>query len=196
MRTDGVPTDPVVTPEAFAQSIVDDYGLTQNMHIVITKSIQEQLSDYKAHTAPPPAAPVSESGLDESAGRGVVSDEDAKWWEAWRSRAKARAGAVGAGKPEGVRSRKRRKVGVPEEADEEYVDADPYDGDDAEAEEEMRIVVKVCRLLTRGGRVADRSRFLPTARHHRRLHEAGRPARVGPQQSRHNTRTIRRGVRS
>ncbi|EGO01043.1 hypothetical protein SERLA73DRAFT_29048, partial [Serpula lacrymans var. lacrymans S7.3] len=42
--------DPIVTPEAFAQSIVDDYALAPSYHTTITKAIQDQLSDYKAHT--------------------------------------------------------------------------------------------------------------------------------------------------
>ncbi|EIW79898.1 hypothetical protein CONPUDRAFT_43119, partial [Coniophora puteana RWD-64-598 SS2] len=43
--------DPVITPEHFAQTVVEDYALAQSYHGLITKSIQEQLSDYKAHTA-------------------------------------------------------------------------------------------------------------------------------------------------
>ena len=43
-------SDPIITPEIFAQSIVDDYSLSQNYHPIITKSIQDQLSDYKAHS--------------------------------------------------------------------------------------------------------------------------------------------------
>ena len=40
-----------MTPEAFAQSVIDDYGLSSSYHSIITKSIQEQLSDFKAHSA-------------------------------------------------------------------------------------------------------------------------------------------------
>ena len=43
--------DPIITPELFAQSVVDDYQLAPSYHAIITKSIQEQLSDYKAHSA-------------------------------------------------------------------------------------------------------------------------------------------------
>ncbi|KAH7907812.1 SNF5-domain-containing protein [Hygrophoropsis aurantiaca] len=43
--------DPIITPELFAQTVVEDYALAPSYHSVITKSIQEQLSDYKAHVA-------------------------------------------------------------------------------------------------------------------------------------------------
>jgi SWI/SNF-related matrix-associated actin-dependent regulator of chromatin subfamily B protein 1 len=35
----------------FAQTLVEDYALASSYHSVITKSIQEQLSDFKAHVA-------------------------------------------------------------------------------------------------------------------------------------------------
>lgn len=44
-----VTLDPVITPENFAQSVVEDYNLASNYHAIITKSIQDQLSDFKAH---------------------------------------------------------------------------------------------------------------------------------------------------
>ncbi|KIJ63657.1 hypothetical protein HYDPIDRAFT_29449 [Hydnomerulius pinastri MD-312] len=43
--------DSVITPELFAQTLVEDYALAPSYHGVITKSIQEQLSDFKAHAA-------------------------------------------------------------------------------------------------------------------------------------------------
>ena len=44
-------SDPVITPEMFAQTLIEDYALPYAYHTVITKSIQEQLSDFKAHVA-------------------------------------------------------------------------------------------------------------------------------------------------
>lgn len=41
--------DPIITPELFAQTIVEDYNLAANYHGLITKAIQDQLSDFKAH---------------------------------------------------------------------------------------------------------------------------------------------------
>jgi SWI/SNF-related matrix-associated actin-dependent regulator of chromatin subfamily B protein 1 len=59
--------DPVITPEMFAQTLVEDYALAPVYHSVITKSIQEQLSDFKAHIASidtdwrPPAMEIHQS---------------------------------------------------------------------------------------------------------------------------------------
>lgn len=43
--------DPVITPEHFAQTLIEDYALPQSYQGVITRAIQEQLSDFKAHIA-------------------------------------------------------------------------------------------------------------------------------------------------
>ena len=51
----------------FAQTLVEDYALAPAYHSVITKSIQEQLSDFKAHVATidtdwrPPAIEILQS---------------------------------------------------------------------------------------------------------------------------------------
>lgn len=62
--------DPVITPEMFAQTLVEDYSLAPSYHSVIVKSIQEQLSDFKAHMVDtdwkPPASAAEISPLDES----------------------------------------------------------------------------------------------------------------------------------
>ena len=70
---------------------MDDYGLTLSYHAVITRSIQEQLSDYKAHLAT-----FGEDGMmiddEEEVVRGKIADEsDAPWWEAWRKRVRSKA---------------------------------------------------------------------------------------------------------
>ncbi|EEB88083.1 hypothetical protein MPER_14290, partial [Moniliophthora perniciosa FA553] len=43
--------DPVVTPEAFAQSLVEDYNLAPNYHGQIVRIIQDQLGDFRSHSA-------------------------------------------------------------------------------------------------------------------------------------------------
>ncbi|KAG1819278.1 uncharacterized protein BJ212DRAFT_1218784, partial [Suillus subaureus] len=43
--------DPVITPEHFAQTLIEDYALPHSYQGVITRAIQEQLSDFKAHIA-------------------------------------------------------------------------------------------------------------------------------------------------
>lgn len=62
--------DPVITPEMFAQTLVEDYSLSPTYHSVIVKTIQEQLSDFKAHMVDmdwkPSASAVEISPSDES----------------------------------------------------------------------------------------------------------------------------------
>ncbi|KAI0672423.1 hypothetical protein C8Q78DRAFT_749222 [Trametes maxima] len=143
--------DPIVTPEVFAQSVVDDYGLAPSYHAVITKSIQEQLSDYKAHSAT-----FGEDGVmideEDELLQGKIADDEAFWWEAWRKRVRSKALYKVAAPPD-TRSRKRRKVVKDENAD--RVDAlgglsgdapmtvDDFEEDENLMHEEMRILVKV-----------------------------------------------------
>lgn len=94
--------DPIVTPEAFAQSLIDDYGLSTSYHSTIMKSIQEQLSDFKAHTATfadvSNDSDISLNFLDTKAPlvRGQLGDDDAdaKWWASWRGKLRTRDGRV------------------------------------------------------------------------------------------------------
>lgn len=109
--------DPVVTPEIFAQSVVDDYGLHQNYHGIITKHVQEQLSDFRAHTAggdsdENPNTNVTPNDDTETVWHGQLDEEDAEWWEGWRKRLRTEYGFVrrarrATGK---VRKRKRRSI--------------------------------------------------------------------------------------
>ena len=148
--------DPIVTPEIFAQSVVDDYGLAQQYHQIITKSIQEQLSDYKAHSAT-----FGEDGgmidePEEVLGGRLAAGEDAAWWHAWRKRVRARAlyRLPDPPLPE-ARTRKRRKV-VKDEAVERPdalappnpdapMAVDEFEEDESLMHEEMRILIKVRR---------------------------------------------------
>jgi SWI/SNF-related matrix-associated actin-dependent regulator of chromatin subfamily B protein 1 len=144
-------TDPVITPEMFAQTIVDDYGLAQNFHSVITKAIQDQLSDFQAHSHL-----TSGDGTDEKAAfvrKGTFAEEDAKWWKQWRAGAPDRARAA-----RGASPRKRRKVDIKLERniedgvgaialDEEPLNLDGFEFDEGTAEDDMRIVIRVCYLI-------------------------------------------------
>ena len=141
--------DPIITPEIFAQSVVDDYSLAPSYHAVITKSIQEQLSDYKAHSAT-----FGEDGvmIDDSQDitNGKISEEDTTWWEAWRKRVRSEALYKLPNRPD-PRNRKRRKV-VKDDAVEQPngisgdvpMTVDDFDEDENLMHEEMRILVKVC----------------------------------------------------
>ncbi|KAH8102758.1 hypothetical protein DFH11DRAFT_1522058 [Phellopilus nigrolimitatus] len=44
--------DPIVTPEVFAQSVIDDYGLSSSYHAIITNSKQERLASNDMSVAP------------------------------------------------------------------------------------------------------------------------------------------------
>ena len=86
-------SDPVITPELFAQTVVEDYALAPSYHAVIVKSIQEQLSDFRSHTVT--YGTVEDSNSDDDGAqsavvmRGELGTEDAQWWEIWRRRVKA-----------------------------------------------------------------------------------------------------------
>ena len=130
-------TDPVITPEMFAQSVVDDYSLPQSSVSTITKAIQEQLSDFKAHTI---------ESIDDDGFFGTAparSADDDIWWERWRNGLRTESGAV---------RRKKRKSGSgpgPSDPTTSYIKfesggrpaADQNQDDDSM--EEMRILIKV-----------------------------------------------------
>ncbi|KAI0768187.1 hypothetical protein BD413DRAFT_614533 [Trametes elegans] len=141
--------DPIVTPEIFAQSIVDDYALASSYLAVITKSIQEQLSDYKAHSAT-----FGEDGVmidEEEVLNGKLTPEELVWWEAWRKRVRSKA-LYKMSAPPDTRSRKRRKV-VKDEVDrpdaltgpagDAPMAVDDFEEDENLMNEEMRILIKL-----------------------------------------------------
>lgn len=127
---------------------MDDYGLTSSYHAVITKSIQDQLSDFKAHSAnyDGDGGDISVEGEFTT---GTLDEEDAAWWESWRKRLRTESGYVRLGKKVGVKGRKRRKL-VKEEGPDEDMDKDgPLELDGIEVYEnterdDMRILIKVC----------------------------------------------------
>jgi SWI/SNF-related matrix-associated actin-dependent regulator of chromatin subfamily B member 1 len=153
--------DPFVTPEAFAQTVVDDYQLAPSYLSQIAKQIQEQLVDYQTHLLVPdddedeqpqqkqPSLPIStERDVDSVVKevstiggvakpiRGKLDEHEAKWWDGWRERVWA--------------PRKRRKLDtlgrdLNKEIDKEMlpVNARDLEAPDDDAPEEMRIVIKV-----------------------------------------------------
>lgn len=139
-----------MTPEVFAQSIIDDYGLSSSYHSTITKSIQEQLSDHKAHTA----------SLEEDEGelvRGALDAEgegEAAWWATWRRRLRNPRGYVhtrallrSVQEP----AKKRRKFAGSEGDEELPLDVEAFELDEDKMQEELRITIKVscnCQLKT------------------------------------------------
>lgn len=170
--------DPIITPEIFAQSIVDDYALAPSYHVVITKAIQDQLSDYKAHSTTFGGDPDSSASFtfpeplldnENEVVAGEMDDEEAKWWAAWRKHVRSRKILVP--KPitkvdSGSGSRKKRKVVKDEVTENEDVLMAPppvpassnpfdvpvrvedYEEDESKMQEEMRILIKVSLRLS------------------------------------------------
>ena len=130
--------DPIITPELFAQSLVEDYALAPTYYSAIVKAIQDQLSDFQAHTTDLISENEGESLL-----RGRLDENEKAWWDKWRkelpSIAKRPKEALTTG-------RKRRKVDVNVK-----VERDPnapatvadIEVDEKEQQEEMRILIRV-----------------------------------------------------
>jgi SWI/SNF-related matrix-associated actin-dependent regulator of chromatin subfamily B protein 1 len=113
-------------------------------HSVIMKSIQDQLSDFKAHstlfadmeTDQGAGSEVVEVGIDEDEDLfcvGDLSEEDLQWWAAWRRR--LRSG----------RKARKRKVGAPKtgNVEEKPLDASSITIDEEKMEDDKRIVIRV-----------------------------------------------------
>ena len=130
--------DPVITPELFAQSLVDDYALAPTYFSVIVKSIQDQLSDFQAHTTDLVSENEGESLL-----RGRLDDNEKAWWDKWR---KELPSIVKRPKEALITGRKRRKVDVNvkvvRDPDAPATVAD-IEVDEKEQQEEMRILIRV-----------------------------------------------------
>lgn len=153
-------SDPIITPEIFAQSIVDDYSLAPSFHTTITKAIQDQLSDYKAHLNTFGEDGLLHSPIEDVVENGKLDDEEAVWWEGWRKQVRSDVSYKQIGGGEG-RSRKRRKV-VKEEAVEAPeiikqsisaastdapMSVDDFEEDESKMNEELRILIKVSVFL-------------------------------------------------
>ncbi|KAG5734821.1 hypothetical protein E4T56_gene757 [Termitomyces sp. T112] len=152
--------DPVVTPEAFAQSLVEDYALSPSYHAVIAKAIQDQLGDFRAHSGifafdadADAEAQVQVVDLNEKEAEAVrgkfASDAEERWWAQWKGRVRRAA-----------KGRKRRRLDVDDDGVDADVEEDDEDGDDvcgwekgkrldqmevdeAKMQEEMRILIRL-----------------------------------------------------
>lgn len=138
--------DPVISPEDFAQTVVEDYNLASSYHGVIVKAIQDQLSDYRAHSANYDGDSWDVAVTEDTLRPGTLEGESAAWWSAWRKRLRSgRAAAAGKG-----HKYKRRKVVLDEEEDDDMEAADErpmaveeFTFDQKALTEDMRILVKV-----------------------------------------------------
>lgn len=81
----GYVTDPVVTPEKFAATTCEDFGLPAQVASMITKQIQEQLTDYKTGDMQRLAELDLADGIsDAPALRGDLEETDVTFWDKWR----------------------------------------------------------------------------------------------------------------
>ena len=126
----------------FAQSVADDYSLPQSSVLTITKAIQEQLSDFKAHTI----ESVDDDGFF-GAAPARSADNDI-WWERWRNGLRTENGAV---------RRKKRKSSSgsgPSDPTTSYIKFESggrpttEQNQDDDSTEEMRILIKVSVLVS------------------------------------------------
>ena len=91
-------------PEEFAQTLIEDYNLPMNYHGTIVKSIQDQLSDYRAHSSKYDGDTWDIVGKEkDTIGAGKLDEESAAFWENWRNRLRN-------DRAERVKARKRRKI--------------------------------------------------------------------------------------
>lgn len=169
--------DPVVTPEHFAQTLIEDYNLAPTYHAIITKSIQDQLSDFKAHTVnydgdegenlADPAAVT----LEDIVMKGRLDDEGNTWWRAWRKR--LRTDSLDSIGPVAGKTKKRRKaLDVKANTKDKSLTIDEFDIDEQALHEEMRILIKVISCCNEMRlRVFNDSVFF-SARHCCRFYEA------------------------
>ena len=81
--------DPLVTPEMFATATCEDFQLPMSMHSLITKQIQEQLTEHKASDVQRHVNANSVHDVDETSEAiecGANDDKEDAWWEQWRAR--------------------------------------------------------------------------------------------------------------
>ncbi|KAF8208209.1 hypothetical protein K438DRAFT_1961718 [Mycena galopus ATCC 62051] len=137
--------DPVISPEHFAQTVVEDYNLAHQYHAIITKTIQDQLSDYRAHSASYDGdswdLAVAE---DKDALRaGALEGETAAWWSAWRKRLRTEYGFVRTARGKGHKRRKVVKDDDMDAADERPMSVEEFKFDHKALQDDMRILIRL-----------------------------------------------------
>jgi SWI/SNF-related matrix-associated actin-dependent regulator of chromatin subfamily B protein 1 len=127
-----------VSPEHFAQTVVEDYNLSPTYHAVITKAIQDQLSDYRAHSSNYDGDSWDVTISDDKLRVGALEGESAAWWCQWRKRLKTEYVRAERGT-----GRKRRKVVKDEPENERPMSVDEFIVDHKTLHEDMRILIRV-----------------------------------------------------
>lgn len=170
--SDAPNVDPVISPEHFAQTVVEDYNLAPTYHGVITKSIQDQLSDFRAHSANYDGDSWDLAVTEDTLRAGTLEGESAAWWSAWRKRLRTEYGFVRA--PGRGKGHKRRKVEKEDDdmdaADERPMLVEEFTFDQKALHDDMRILIRVSH--SRHQRAGTRHTHDTAARHHCWVDEA------------------------
>lgn len=120
--------------------MVEDYNLAPSYHGVIVKAIQDQLSDYRAHSANYDGDSWNVLRTDDTLRAGTLEGESAEWWCKWRKRLRTEYGFVRA---ERDKRRKRRKLVKDEPENEQPMAVEEIAVNDNTLREDMRILIRV-----------------------------------------------------
>ncbi|KAJ6495780.1 hypothetical protein C8R47DRAFT_974018 [Mycena vitilis] len=130
----------VVSPDHFAQTVIEDYNLSPSHHGVIVKAIQDQLSDYRAHSANYDGDSWNVVRADDTLRAGTLEGESAEWWCNWRKRLRTEYGFMRA---ERNKRRKRRKLVKDEPENEQPMSVEEFAVNDKTLHEDMRILIRL-----------------------------------------------------
>ncbi|KAJ6497699.1 SNF5-domain-containing protein [Mycena sanguinolenta] len=127
----------VVGPEHFAQTVVEDYNLSPSYHAVIVKAIQDQLSDYRAHSPNYDGDSWNVVRTNDTLRRGSLEGESAQWWCNWRKRLRTEYAFVRAER------NKRRKLRKAEPENERPMTVEEFSVNSKTLHEDMRILIRL-----------------------------------------------------
>ncbi|KAF8178617.1 hypothetical protein K438DRAFT_1604964 [Mycena galopus ATCC 62051] len=130
----------VVSPEHFAQTVVEDYNLSSVYHPVIVKAIQDQLSDYRAHSPNYDGDSWNIVRRNDTLRQGTLEGESAEWWCNWRKRLRTEYGFVRA---ERNKRRKLRKDEPENELPELPMSVEEFSINSKTLHEDMRILIRL-----------------------------------------------------
>ncbi|KAF7324326.1 hypothetical protein MVEN_02649300 [Mycena venus] len=129
-----------VGPEHFAQTVIEDYNLAPSYHAVIVKAIQDQLSDYRAHSPNYDGDSWNVVRTTDTLRQGTLEGESAEWWCNWRKRLRTEYGLARA---ERNKRRKLRKVTKDEPENEQPMSVEEFTVNSTTLREDMRILIRL-----------------------------------------------------
>jgi SWI/SNF-related matrix-associated actin-dependent regulator of chromatin subfamily B protein 1 len=150
--------------------VVEDYNLAPLYHGVIVKAIQDQLSDYRAHSPNYDGDSWNIVRTNNTLRQGTLEGESAQWWGNWRKRLRTEYGFVRA---ERNKRRKLGKVVKDKPEDEQPMSVEEFTVNNKTLHEDMRILIRVSFLLGESNLSAYLSRSV--AGHYRWFYQTRRP---------------------